>query len=222
MEFCELLKKRRSDIGKTMEDIALEVGVSKATVQRWESGEIKNVRRDKIQPLANALHTTPAYLMGWDEDPTDWETIGNKEGIYPPKGYSGDYKDFVKSKIIQEQDNLIDDYYDLFHEAIKYLKNLNCQILDENAEPILVTIPNGEQYSVTSDDLISNYKTFGSSKPGIKKLLQKRALKDSEEEYSPEIRAAARGMMDLSPEDQKTAIDMINFLAKKSKGAKED
>ena len=41
-------------------------------------------------------------------------------------------------------------------------------------------------------------------------------------ELSPEIRAAARGMMELSPEDQKTAIDMINYLSQKGKEAKKD
>lgn len=66
MEFKDLLRTQRLRIGKTMEQIGAEVGVSKATVQRWESGEIKNVRRDKIAKLAKALDTTPAYLMGWD------------------------------------------------------------------------------------------------------------------------------------------------------------
>lgn len=66
MEFKDLLRTQRLRIGKTMEQIGAEVGVSKATVQRWESGEIKNIRRDKIAKLAKALDTTPAYLMGWD------------------------------------------------------------------------------------------------------------------------------------------------------------
>lgn len=36
------------------------------------------------------------------------------------------------------------------------------------------------------------------------------------------IRAAARGMLDLSPDDQKTAIDMINYLSQKGREAKKD
>lgn len=39
-------------------------------------------------------------------------------------------------------------------------------------------------------------------------------------EFPKEIRAAARGMMKLSPEDQKTALDMINYLSQKGKEAK--
>lgn len=37
----------------------------------------------------------------------------------------------------------------------------------------------------------------------------------------PDVRAAARGMMDLSEEDKKSAIDMINFLSKRGKEAKD-
>ena len=69
MEFKDLIKNRRIEIGATLEDIAKIVGVSKATVQRWESGNIANIRRDKIVKLAKALNVSPAYLMGWEEEP---------------------------------------------------------------------------------------------------------------------------------------------------------
>lgn len=79
MEFKDLLRTQRLRTGKTMEQIGAEVGVSKATVQRWESGEIKNIRRDKIAKLAKALGTTPAYLMGWDIT----EPIPSAENVIP-------------------------------------------------------------------------------------------------------------------------------------------
>jgi repressor LexA len=68
MDFKTLIKKRRQALNMTLDDIARMVGVSKGTVQRWESGAIANIRRDKISHLAKALQTTPAALMGWDED----------------------------------------------------------------------------------------------------------------------------------------------------------
>lgn len=67
MEFKDKIKSLRLSMDATMEDIAKAVGVSKATVHRWESGDIENIRRDKIAKLAQALHTTPAYLMDWEE-----------------------------------------------------------------------------------------------------------------------------------------------------------
>ena len=40
--------------------------------------------------------------------------------------------------------------------------------------------------------------------------------------FPPDVRAAARGMMDLSESDKKSAIDMINFLSKRGKEAKDN
>ena len=65
-----------------MLEVAQRAGVSEATVSRWESGDIANMRRDKIVSLANALQVTPAWIMGWDDDsPT---TKSNKEYIRVP------------------------------------------------------------------------------------------------------------------------------------------
>ncbi len=68
MEFKDLVRIQRKNIGKTLEEVANIVGVTKATVQRWESGEIKDIRRDKLVKLAHALETTPDYLMNWPMD----------------------------------------------------------------------------------------------------------------------------------------------------------
>ena len=55
----------------TLEQVANQVGVGRSTVRKWETGLIANMRRDKIAKLATALHTTPGYLMGWDENGID-------------------------------------------------------------------------------------------------------------------------------------------------------
>lgn len=70
MEFKEILKQRRKELQLTLDDIGRAVGVSGATVSRWENGDIENIRRDKIGKLADALKVTPAYLMGWPEKTT--------------------------------------------------------------------------------------------------------------------------------------------------------
>lgn len=64
------IKYLRALHGLTLEDVATLVGVGKSTVRKWETGQIANMRRDKIAKLAAALHTTPAYLMGWEEQDT--------------------------------------------------------------------------------------------------------------------------------------------------------
>lgn len=65
----KIISERRLQLGKTLDDVGRDVGVSKSTVQRWESGNIQNMRRDKLVDLARALDTTPAYLMGLTDTP---------------------------------------------------------------------------------------------------------------------------------------------------------
>lgn len=62
------IKALREENGLTLEQVGNAVGVGKSTVRKWENGIIANMRRDKIADLAKALHTTPAYLMGWKEE----------------------------------------------------------------------------------------------------------------------------------------------------------
>ena len=61
------IKELRAKHGLTFEQIAQQVGVGRSTVRKWETGQITNMRRDKIAKLAAALHTTPEYLMGWTD-----------------------------------------------------------------------------------------------------------------------------------------------------------
>lgn len=68
MELGDKIKMLRTNRGMTLEEVGDIVGVGKSTVRKWESGEIANMRRDKIALLAKALHVTPGYLMGWEEE----------------------------------------------------------------------------------------------------------------------------------------------------------
>lgn len=61
------LKNLRKSRGLTLEDLALRIGTSKQTVQRYETGAISNVPPEKIEALAAALGVTPSVLMGWEE-----------------------------------------------------------------------------------------------------------------------------------------------------------
>jgi len=61
------LKEKRLALGLTMLDVAKRVGVSEATISRWESGDIDNMKRDKIALLAKALEISPLLIVGIDE-----------------------------------------------------------------------------------------------------------------------------------------------------------
>ncbi len=66
MTIKDRLKNRRSELDMTLEEVAQTVGVTRATIQKYENGIISNIPSDKIELLAKALKTTPGYLMGWD------------------------------------------------------------------------------------------------------------------------------------------------------------
>lgn len=61
------IRELREKCGLTQREVANAVGVTEATVSRWESGHINNMRRDKIQSLAKILQVSPLVIMGMKE-----------------------------------------------------------------------------------------------------------------------------------------------------------
>ena len=53
----------------SLEQLAELIGTSRQTVHRYETGAISNIPSEKVEALARALGTTPASLMGWDNEP---------------------------------------------------------------------------------------------------------------------------------------------------------
>ena len=62
------IKEKRLESGKTLLDLAKHIGVAEATMQRYESGVIKNIRYETIVKIAKYLDCNPSYLMGWEDD----------------------------------------------------------------------------------------------------------------------------------------------------------
>ena len=65
------MKERRKQIGISAETVASRLGVSPATIYRYENGGIDNVPGDILAPIAEILQTTPAYLMGLESEEKD-------------------------------------------------------------------------------------------------------------------------------------------------------
>ena len=62
----ERIKNRRQELGFSQVELAKKIGVSKQSLYKYENGIITNIPSDKIELLANALRTTPGFLMGWE------------------------------------------------------------------------------------------------------------------------------------------------------------
>ena len=79
MTIGQRIKERRKQLGMSAEDVALKLGKHPATVYRYENGDIENMPTNVLYPIAEALQTTPAQLMGWDIP----ENVLSVNDIYP-------------------------------------------------------------------------------------------------------------------------------------------
>ena len=76
----ERIRSARLACGMTQEELGKKIGVQKAAIYKYENGLVVNLKRSVIAELAKALNTTPAYLMGWEDDSNN---LYNIPGIEP-------------------------------------------------------------------------------------------------------------------------------------------
>ena len=70
MNIGQKIKDLRIQLGISVDELAAKLGKNRATIYRYERGDIENMPLDVLEPLSKALDTTPAYLMGWEENET--------------------------------------------------------------------------------------------------------------------------------------------------------
>lgn len=68
MEMKDIIRQRRVELGLTQKEVADYVGVSEATLSRWESGEIQDFKRNRITALAKILKVSPSLIVGKTDD----------------------------------------------------------------------------------------------------------------------------------------------------------
>ncbi len=61
------IKQLRTNSGLTLAELARRLDVKEATAQRYESGEIKNIKHDTVRKLAEIFDCSPSYLLGWED-----------------------------------------------------------------------------------------------------------------------------------------------------------
>lgn len=67
MNVGDRIKHRRKELGINADDLANSTGISRATVFRYENGDIEKMPAITLEKIAKKLRTSPAYLMGWTE-----------------------------------------------------------------------------------------------------------------------------------------------------------
>ena len=61
------IKERRIALGLSVDDLAKKINKNRATIYRYENGDIENMPMNILEPLAKALQTTPSFLLGWED-----------------------------------------------------------------------------------------------------------------------------------------------------------
>lgn len=66
------ISNRRKELGLSYQSLSDKTGISRSTLQRYETGSIKNMPLDKLEVLAKGLCVAPSYLMDWDLENQDF------------------------------------------------------------------------------------------------------------------------------------------------------
>jgi len=66
-QFPENMKRRRLELGLSYQNLGDRTGISKSTLQRYETGYIQNVPFSKLKLLAQGLETTVEKLLDWQD-----------------------------------------------------------------------------------------------------------------------------------------------------------
>lgn len=116
------MKKRRIELGLTLVQVAEYLGVKDATVQRYESGEIKNIKHETILKLSEVLKCDPCYLLGWVNTPPS--PIEKKPSEYQLLYEKLD--DIDRNRAISYMEGLLEnDKYNKKHKIYRAAKSMN-------------------------------------------------------------------------------------------------
>lgn len=77
------IRKRREELGMSQEELGRKLGYkSRSSINKIELDQ-RNLTQSKIAALAKALNTTPAYIMGWEDEFPDQTSAINIKNILP-------------------------------------------------------------------------------------------------------------------------------------------
>ena len=119
MSIKNIIKSRRKELKLSQLDVANACGVSEATVSRWESGDIGDMKRSRISALAKILKISPSILVG---DIADDFYINES-----PSTYYGDHKKNLE---------YFADKPELLNEYMEIIESDNLRLLFDNAKEL--------------------------------------------------------------------------------------
>lgn len=177
MTLGEFINKRRNQLGLTLEDIGLATGVGKSTVKKWETGLISNMKRDKIEQLAQVLRVNPVIFI--NETIDDYDSAISITHTPKSKGVKIPVLGVVRAGIpIEAEENIID-YEEISQAMAANGEHFALKIKGDSMEPkisegdvVIVrkqsSVDNGEIAVVLINGDEATIKKFYKTENGIK------------------------------------------------------
>ncbi len=160
MDLKDLIRQKRVEHGWTMKELADKIGVSEATISRWESGEIENMKHKGIVALSSALGVTPNAIMGWEDEEDSVTFVGvadvMKSYKFIPSSVSAGSPENIEGQNYQQisiPSSILGKYADCKDVFIMRVNgdSMNCIIPDGSLVGIL---PYKTSYDIKDGDIV--------------------------------------------------------------------
>lgn len=94
------IRQRRIALGLSLQDITDMSGISKSTLQRYETGSIRNLPIQRLDDLARALRTSKQWFFGMVDEATDISPVDTDFiKLLDSLGYEISSNDLTKGRI---------------------------------------------------------------------------------------------------------------------------
>lgn len=105
---CTRLRTARKEAGISLYALEKSTGISRSTLQRYETGKSTRITNSSLQKIAAALNVTPSYLMGFESKSLSKNYYDALNKILNEIGYTIEY------------DNIDDAFYLVFRNELAF------------------------------------------------------------------------------------------------------
>ncbi|MBE7048965.1 MAG: helix-turn-helix domain-containing protein [Ruminococcaceae bacterium] len=134
MHIGQRIKKRREQIGLSLQDVADKLDVNRSSVMRWENGETLKIKLPIVEKLAQILQTSPDYLMGYKN--TDDSFLPGYACPADNACFLPVLRRIVGAENLFEKQNIID--YELADGRYRYAHYFYLSVAGDSMAPYLV------------------------------------------------------------------------------------
>ena len=97
------IKKLRLQNHLTQNDVSSYLGIGKQAVYKYETGTVTNIPLENIEKMAKLFGTSPAYLAGWGDDPTEQLSDNERRLVTAYRGAEDSAREIAMETLLNHQ-----------------------------------------------------------------------------------------------------------------------